>query len=70
VQELKIRWVAVEDENGRDPAVELPGTTVVVFPLTMISRRIERGEEVNVLGLFKSICEKIREVAPIADPRL
>lgn len=69
VQELNMRWVAVEDESGRDPAVELPGTTIVVFPLTMISKRIERGEEVDVFELFKVICEKIREVAPIADPR-
>jgi hypothetical protein len=69
VQELGMRWVAVEDEHGRDPAIELPGTTVIVFPLTMISKRIERGEEVNVLELFKGICSKIREVIPVADAK-
>jgi hypothetical protein len=69
VQELGMRWVAVEDDQGRDPAIELPGTTVVVFPLTMISKRIERGEDVNVLELFKGICSKIREVALVADAK-
>ena len=34
----------VEDEKGRDPAIRIPGTTVILFPLTMISKRIERGE--------------------------
>jgi hypothetical protein len=69
VQELGMRWVVVEDEHRRDPAIELPGTTVVVFPLTMISKRIERGEDVNVLELFKGICSKIREIAPVADAK-
>ncbi len=70
VQELGMRWVAVEDDEGRDPAIELPGTTVVVFPVTMISKRIERGEDVDVLELFKGICSKIREVAAVTDAKL
>jgi hypothetical protein len=69
VQELGMRWVVVEDGQGRDPAIELPGTTVVVFPLTMISKRIERGEDVDVLGLFKAVCGKIREAAAAADSK-
>jgi len=69
VQELGMRWVAVEDEQGRNSAIEFPGTTVVAFPLTMISKRIERGEDVDVLELFKSICSKIREVVPVADAK-
>ncbi|WP_143154149.1 DUF3806 domain-containing protein [Rhodanobacter sp. OK091] len=31
------------DEYGRDPVPRLPGTSVLLFPLTMISRRVERG---------------------------
>jgi hypothetical protein len=41
VQEMKMEWVMVEDYSGRDPAVRLPGTTIILFPLTMISKRIE-----------------------------
>lgn len=66
-QELGMRWVAVEDEFGRDPALELPGTSVVIFPLTMISKRIERGDEVDIPGFFDGICSKVREVARLAD---
>lgn len=37
VQDLKMEWVTVEDEHGRDPAVRLPKTSIILFPLTMIS---------------------------------
>ena len=33
-QEMGLHWVAVEDEYGRDPALQDPGTTIVMFPLT------------------------------------
>jgi len=62
VQEFAMRWVTVEDEYGRDPAVELPGTTILVFPLTMISKRIEQGEEVDIYDLFDGLCTKVREM--------
>jgi hypothetical protein len=62
VQELKMEWVKVEDERGRDPAVQLPGTTIILYPLTMISKRIERGEQVDVFDLFNGIAAKVDEV--------
>src|SRR5687768_15009459 len=39
VQRMGLVWVAVEDETGRDPALQDPGTTTIVFPLTAISKR-------------------------------
>lgn len=42
VQELAMEWVMVTDEYGRDPAVRLPGTSILLFPLTMISKRVEK----------------------------
>lgn len=61
-QKLEMEWVTVEDEYGKDPALRFPGTTVIAFPLTMISKRIERDETVNVAQLFKGICEDVREM--------
>jgi hypothetical protein len=49
------QWVTVEDEHGRDPALRAPGTTQLVFPRTMISKRVERGEAVDVAALFDGI---------------
>ncbi len=61
VQKLGFEWVSVEDEIGRDPAIRLPGTSIVMFPLTMLSKRIERGEVVDVYQLFDGVCELARK---------
>jgi Domain of unknown function (DUF3806) len=62
-QELGMEWVMVEDEYGRDPAIRLPGTTVILFPLTMISKRVEKAEAVNVVELFNGVGDLARKVA-------
>src|SRR5579871_503759 len=61
-QRLGLTWVAVEDEYGRDPALTLDGTSVRVFPLTSISKRLERGDEVDVYGLFEEACTTIERL--------
>jgi hypothetical protein len=61
-QRLGLTWVAVEDDYGRDTALALDGTSVRVFPLTSISKRIERGEEVRVYELFEAACEAINRL--------
>jgi hypothetical protein len=38
-QELDLKWVTVEDEYGRDPALVVEGTSIITFPLTAISKR-------------------------------
>jgi hypothetical protein len=63
VQELGFEWVMVEDEYGRDPAIRKPGTTVIAFPLTMISKRIERGESVIVRELFDGVVDHVQRMA-------
>jgi len=62
-QELGLNWVAVHDEYGCDPALILEGTSVKVFPLTSISKRIEAGETVEVHELFTAACSTIRRIA-------
>ena len=49
-----------EDPHGRDPALTRPGTSMLVFPMTSISKRIERGEQVDVRQLFEHACATIR----------
>ena len=70
VQELGMEWVMVEDEHGRTPAIRLPGTTVIVFPLTMVSKRIEDGETVDVRDLFGRVVGRVRELAQVRDYQL
>jgi hypothetical protein len=61
-QKLGLTWVAVEDDDGRDAALTLDGTSVRVFPVTSISKRIERGEEVDVYRLFEEACRAIERL--------
>jgi hypothetical protein len=53
--ETPLRWVMVEDELGRDPALELPGTTVHVYPLTMVSKRVEQGRDIPIRALYIAV---------------
>ncbi len=62
IQELGMEWVMVEDQFGRDPAVMLPRTSIILYPLTMISKRVERGEEVDVFELFNGIAAHIEDI--------
>jgi len=62
VQELGMEWIMVEDEHGRDPAVRMPETSVILFPLTMISKRVERGEQVDVFELFNGVAAHVEDL--------
>jgi hypothetical protein len=62
VEGLGFEWVMVEDDYGRDPAVRVPGTSILLFPLTMISKRIENGEAVDTIELFNAVAEKLEEI--------
>ena len=58
-QKMGLIWVAVEDTHGRDPALRDQGTSIVLFPMTTISKRIERGETVDVRALFDAACHSV-----------
>jgi hypothetical protein len=55
-------WAIVEDEIGRDPALRFAGTSLLVFPMTMLSKRVEEGEPVKVAELFGRICVSLEEL--------
>ncbi len=61
--QLSMKWVIVKDQVGRDPALCVPGSTIVIFPLTMISKRIERSEAVDIFDLFDGVAELVKEKA-------
>jgi hypothetical protein len=63
-QRLGLAWVAVQDDQGRDPALVVEGTSILVFPLTSMSKRVERGEQVDVYELFESACRTIERLRP------
>ncbi|MCE3225563.1 MAG: hypothetical protein K0S32_114 [Bacteroidetes bacterium] len=62
IQDMNFIWVQVEDEYGTDPAIQLPDTTIILFPLTMISKRIEANETVDINELYVGLKEKVNEI--------
>ncbi len=57
--ELPLRWVMITDELGTDPTLRFRDTTIQVNALTMISKRTERGEKVNVSRLLEITREQL-----------
>lgn len=62
VIDMGFHWVVVEDEHGRDFAVKYKDTSVILFPLTMISKRVERGEDVDVFDLYNGVADKVQGI--------
>ncbi|WP_303830346.1 DUF3806 domain-containing protein [Asticcacaulis taihuensis] len=62
-QRLLLNWVTIDDEYGCDPALNWPGTSIYSYPITMISKRIERNEQINVQDLFENACSSLKEMA-------
>ena len=60
--EATLDWVVVTDEVGRTPALRYANTSLIMYPLTMISKRVERGETVDVHAL---LAESLKGVARI-----
>jgi len=54
---LPLHWVMITDEYGTDPTLRYKKTSVNVNALTMISKRVERGERVSLSELLHSTRE-------------
>jgi hypothetical protein len=67
IQSMELEWVEVEDEYGLDPALRHKDTEtykhILLFPLTMISKRIENGEAVNIRTLLRMLCDTVASAA-------
>lgn len=55
-------WWVIEDEYGKDACVRYKETSLLIFPQTMISKRIEDGEQVNVSELFLGLCQDLERI--------
>ncbi len=63
--ELPLRWVMVTDEYGTDPTLRFKDTTLQINALTMISKRIERDEEVNLSELLHTTREQLTRLRKV-----
>ena len=57
--ELPLRWVMVTDEYGTDPTLRFKDTTVQINALTMISKRVEKDQIVDLSALLRITREQL-----------
>ena len=62
VQDMGFHWIIVEDTYGRDPAIQYKDTSIILYPLTTISKRVEKGEKVDVFELYNGMAAKVEEL--------
>lgn len=56
-------WVIVEDEWGRDPGLLISQEHVILqFPMTMIAKRVQAGESVDVTELVAGAARQALEM--------
>ncbi|MCB9983399.1 MAG: DUF3806 domain-containing protein [Rhodospirillales bacterium] len=55
-------WWIVEDEYGRDPCIRYKETTLMIFPQTVISKRIEEGEDCDISDMYHGLLESLEEI--------
>ena len=60
VHELGLRWVIVKDRYGRDPALRLGDTSMLLFPKTLLSKRLEAGQPTDVASMLESLQAHLR----------
>jgi hypothetical protein len=66
--ELPLRWVMVTDEYGTDPTLRFKGTAVQINALTIISKRIEKAEKVNLSELLRITREQLTRLSESDNP--
>ena len=59
--EFPLRWVTITDEYGTDPTLRYKDTSVNINALTMISKRVERDELVDVSELLRKTSEALSD---------
>lgn len=59
VSELDLEWKTYEDELGKSRAACIPETRECLFPITMLSRRMEVGLLPDVNRIFNDVADMV-----------
>jgi hypothetical protein len=57
-----LQWVTVEWQGKRTLGLQYPNTTVIVFPGSMIAKRVNRGERVEFASLLHSVLAQVEKM--------
>ena len=61
-EQLDLKWVAVEDEHGRSRALQYGEDEDLFFPVTMISKRVDKDVRFTVEELFEKTRATVQRV--------
>ena len=64
--ELGLHWVIYEDSLGRSRALRYRDSDTLLYPVTMISRRVEVGAEADVDSIYD---KAVTAITPALPPR-
>ena len=62
--ELVMRWVLYEDNVGRSRALRYQKSDNVLFPMTMIARRREVGNQTSVVNIYQKASDVVANSTP------
>jgi hypothetical protein len=65
--EFQMRWIIVTDEFGTGPTLRFMDTTLQINALTIVSKRVERDEEVDLAQFLRIIGPDLAEFKRRAD---
>jgi len=60
-------WAVIEDEYGRDPTIRYRDTSFQINVLTMISKRVESGQQVDVQGMYEWVRAQLKTLGTEVD---
>jgi len=55
-------WVRVEDDYGEETALSPPATSLTVFPISMIQKRLNKEEKTDLTKLYSDTIALLREM--------
>lgn len=63
-EEFDLHWVIYEDSLGRSRALRYRDSDVYLYPMTLVSRRVEAGNRVDLEALYAKAAQNVIDLRP------
>jgi hypothetical protein len=68
VKNLGFHWITVDDDLGSDPAIQYQETSIIAYLLTMVSKRVEDGVEIDLRAIYSGTAQAVLRMKDEVDP--
>jgi hypothetical protein len=59
---MRLQWITVEWQGERTLALQYPNTTVILYPGSMVTKRVNRGERLEFTTLFRALVKQVEKM--------